>query len=73
MPKLPAVSGTDLVRALERLGFEQQRQRGSHVVLRRGANGCVVPLHSELKRGTLAGIIRQAGLTGGEVLEALNK
>ncbi len=73
MPKLPAVSGADLVRALERLDFEQQRQRGSHVVMRRGANGCVVPLHSDLKRGTLAGIIRQAGLTSDEVLKALNK
>lgn len=73
MPKLPVVSGAELVRALERLGFERQRQRGSHVVLRRGGNGCVVPLHDQLKRGTLTGIIRQAGLPSDEVLEALNQ
>ena len=73
MPKLPVVSGPDLVRALERLGFEQRRQRGSHVVLRRGEQGGVVPLHAELKRGTLAGILRQADISAEELLEALRK
>lgn len=63
MPKLPVVSGAEVVRALERLGFERVRQRGSHVVLRRGDAGCVVPLHKEIKSGTLAGILRQAELT----------
>jgi predicted RNA binding protein YcfA (HicA-like mRNA interferase family) len=58
MPKLPHVSGTEIVRALERLGFEQTRQRGSHVVLRRGPAICVVPLHKEVKTGTLAGLLR---------------
>ena len=53
---------------LERLGFVQVRQRGSHVVMRRGGAGTVVPLHKELKTGTLAGIIRQAGLTQDEFL-----
>lgn len=71
MPDYPVVSGADLIRALERLGFEQVRQRGSHVVLRRGEQGCVVPLHRELKRGTLAGIVRQSGLSPEEVIAAL--
>ena len=53
---------------LERLGFEQVRQRGSHVVLRRGDVGCVVPLHKEVKTGTLAGLLRQAGVTIDELL-----
>jgi predicted RNA binding protein YcfA (HicA-like mRNA interferase family) len=35
MPKLPRVSGADAIRALEKLGFVQVRQRGSHVVLKR--------------------------------------
>ena len=70
MPKLPVLSGTDVVKMLERLGFEQIRQRGSHVVMRRGVTGTVVPLHKELKTGTLAGIIRQAGLTQDEFLGA---
>ena len=71
MPDWPVVSGAELVRALERLGFEQMRQRGSHVVLRRGGAGCVVPLHRELKRGTLAGIVRQAELSADAVIGAL--
>ena len=60
MPKLPRISGAVAVRALERLGFSQLRQTGSHVIMRRGAVGCVVPLHDELKVGTLAGVLRQA-------------
>ena len=68
MPKLPVLSGAEVVKALERLGFAQIRQRGSHVVLRRGANGTVVPLHREVKTGTLAGILRQAGVTQDEFL-----
>ena len=60
MPKLPRVSGATVVRALERLGFEKLRQSGSHVIMRRGSKGCVVPMHSEVKVGTLAGVLRQA-------------
>lgn len=71
MPKLPVLSGRDVVRALEQLGFEQMRQRGSHVILQRNGVGCVVPLHRELKAGTLAGIIRQAGLTQDAFLGAV--
>tara|TARA_R110002124_G_scaffold91659_1_gene233280 strand:- start:191 stop:406 length:216 start_codon:yes stop_codon:yes gene_type:complete len=71
MPRLPVVSGKQAIKALEYLGYEKKRQRGSHVVLRKGDKGCVVPLHKELKAGTLAGIIRQSGLTVEEFLEAL--
>lgn len=71
MPRLPVLSGGDVVKMLERHGFEQVRQRGSHVILRRGALGCVVPLHKELKTGTLAGVIRQAGLSQDEFLAAM--
>ncbi|HLB47776.1 MAG TPA: type II toxin-antitoxin system HicA family toxin [Anaerolineales bacterium] len=63
MPKLRRVSGREAIRALERLGFKQVRQRGSHVVLRKADRGCVVPLHDELALGTLRGILRQAGVT----------
>ena len=60
MPKLPRTSGAAIVKALERLGFVRVRQSGSHVIMRRGPKGCVVPMHSEVKVGTLAGILRQA-------------
>lgn len=70
MPRLPVLSGAEIIKALQRLGFEQVRQRGSHVVLRRDATGCVVPLHREVKAGTLAGILRQAGVTPDDFIEA---
>jgi predicted RNA binding protein YcfA (HicA-like mRNA interferase family) len=60
MPKLPVVSGPELVRVLQRLGFQQVSQRGSHAKLRRGTVRCVVPLHRELKKGTLSGILADA-------------
>ena len=71
MPKLPILSGAELVKALERLGFEQTRQRGSHVMMRRGSVGTVVPLHREVKTGTLAGILRQAQVGQDEFLGAV--
>ena len=71
MPKRPVVSGAQAIRALERLGFIAVRQRGSHVVLRRGERGCVIPLHSEIRSGTLATILRQADLTDEEFFGAV--
>ena len=68
MPKLPVLSGQQVVSALERLGFTMVRQRGSHVVMRRGSTGCVVPLHRELKTGTLANIIKQAGIAADDLV-----
>jgi len=71
VPKLPRVSGAEVVRALERLGFAVARQRGSHIVLRRGSTGCVVPNHRELKTGTLAGVLKQAGVSAEDFMNAL--
>jgi predicted RNA binding protein YcfA (HicA-like mRNA interferase family) len=71
MPKLPVVSSTEAIRALERLGFSVVRQRGSHIVLRKGSSGCVVPNHKELKTGTLAGILKQADVSPDEFIAAL--
>ncbi len=71
MPKLPRVSGAAVIRALERLGFKKARQSGSHVIMRRGAKGCVVPLHSEVKVGTLAGVLRQADVSAEEFILVL--
>ncbi|MCX5973823.1 MAG: type II toxin-antitoxin system HicA family toxin [Coprothermobacterota bacterium] len=73
MPNLPRVSGQEAIRTLERLGFVQVRQRGSHIVLKRqtpeGEVGCVVPLHRELAVGTLRGILKQARVTFDEFVE----
>lgn len=71
MPKLPRISGAKVVRALEHLGFEQVRQSGSHVIMRRELKGCVVPLHAEIKVGTLAGVLRQAEISTEEFMRVL--
>ncbi len=74
-PKLPRVSAEEAIRSLERLGFVQIRQRGSHVILKKGIStgdiGCVVPLHRELAIGTLRSILRQAEVTPEEFIENL--
>ncbi len=75
MPRLPRVSGQETIRALERLGFTQVRQKGSHVVLRKlmpeGTVGCTVPLSQQLAIGTLASILRQAQITTEEFIANL--
>jgi predicted RNA binding protein YcfA (HicA-like mRNA interferase family) len=73
MPKLPVLSGREVVRILESLGFVALRQRGSHITMRRGAGGCVVPQHKEVKLGTLKVILRQADLSAEEFLRAIDR
>ncbi|MCM0045598.1 MAG: type II toxin-antitoxin system HicA family toxin [Burkholderiaceae bacterium] len=71
MPEIPGLSGQDLVRALQRLGFAVVRQSGGHVVLRQGARGCVVSNHKELKVGTVNGVLRQAGVSPEQLMSVL--
>ena len=63
MPGLPRESGTEALKAPQRLGFEKVRQSGSHVVARKGARRCIIPMHGELKVDTLTGLLRQAGVS----------
>ena len=62
MPELPHLSGTEIVKIFQRMGFAVARQKGSHVVLRKGNRGCVVPMHKEVAVGTLKSAIKQAGI-----------
>jgi predicted RNA binding protein YcfA (HicA-like mRNA interferase family) len=73
MPELPHLSGAEIIRILEKIGFATVRQRGSNVVMRRGGAGCVVPMHREVKRGTLAGILKQAGIDPQSFIEILRR
>jgi predicted RNA binding protein YcfA (HicA-like mRNA interferase family) len=64
--KLPTdLSGRDVRKALERIGFVFQRQKGSHMILRREnpVSRVVVPDHSRVRPGTLRHILHEAGLT----------
>jgi predicted RNA binding protein YcfA (HicA-like mRNA interferase family) len=71
MPKLPHVSGREIIRVLERLGFEAVRQNGSQVAMRCGSRACVVPLHKPVKVRTLAGLLRQGRVNVQEFLDLL--
>jgi predicted RNA binding protein YcfA (HicA-like mRNA interferase family) len=75
MPKLPLVSGEKAVKALQRLGFFVDRQRGSHVVMKKitpeGERGCVIPMHKELALGTLRSALKMAGVSPEEFSDAL--
>ena len=65
--KLPLISGLEVIKRLKKIGFIATRQKGSHVRLEKfdGENPIklTVPLHSELKKGTLNRIIKDAGLS----------
>jgi len=72
--RLPSVRPREVVRALERAGFAQYRQTGSHLIMvHRGRKKIVtVPMHArEIKRGLLSGIIKQSGLSQREFAELL--
>ena len=73
MSKLPVISGSDCVKALNKIGFEVYRQRGSHITMVRKSppSQTTIPNHIELDRGTLRAIIRQVGLTVDQFVELL--
>lgn len=65
MSKLRKISGKECLKILcNKFGFQAARQRGSHVVVKKetayGKIGTVIPMHSELKTGTLKAILEQA-------------
>jgi|HubBroStandDraft_1064217.scaffolds.fasta_scaffold07419_8 predicted RNA binding protein YcfA (HicA-like mRNA interferase family) len=72
-PALSDLPLRDVVRALKAVGFERVRVKGSHAVYR-DADGrvVIVPEHKTVKRGTLASILRQAGLTTAEFMKLLD-
>jgi len=77
MSKLRKLSGKEIVKILvEKFEFEVVRQRGSHVVLRKFKDGekivTVVPMHGEVKIGTLLGILKLARTTKEEFMKNLN-
>ena len=78
MSRLPKLSGEEIVKILvKEFGFEVSRQKGSHVVLKKFESGrkivTVVPLHSEVKKGTLLGILRLAEISKEDFLKKIVK
>ena len=60
--KLPVISGENMVKFLAKQGFLAKRQTSRHVVVQKEWRVFSVPLHRELKKGTLMGILKQAGI-----------
>lgn len=75
MPKLPQLSGSDLVKALQRLGFEVIGQKGSHIkLLHPDGRVAIVPNHKAVKPGTLKkGILNPLRISVEQLIEALRK
>ncbi|MDX6383466.1 MAG: hypothetical protein QOK48_1039 [Blastocatellia bacterium] len=74
MSLLPRVSGREVVKALLKAGYEHDRQRGSHIILRQRIDPhrrIIVPDHKEVAKGTLRSIIRETGLSVGEFKDLL--
>lgn len=72
MSVLPRISGREAVSAFRKLGYEVDRQKGSHIILRhRDApfRRLTVPDHREVAKGTLRALIREAGITVEEFAE----
>ncbi len=75
MPKLPVLSGKELIKILLKLGYEHVRTRGSHIILvkqtEKGKKTIPVPNHKELAKGTLKAIMSQADLNLDDLLNLL--
>lgn len=73
--KLPVVSADELIKTLEKFGYEVIRQKGSHIRLRHSTDAqrpaLTVPRHKTLKRGLLRRILRDARITVEELLAVL--
>lgn len=72
MPKLPVLKPRQVISALERAGFRQVRQKGSHIQFKRGNLLVTVPSHpGDLNPQVLRSILRQSQMTAEEFVELL--
>ena len=74
MTKIPVVSGRQLMKALKKIGYELDHQKGSHMILRHRQpphRRLTIPDHKEITKGTLRNILREGGLTVEELVSIL--
>lgn len=75
--KLPVLSAREVIKALEKDGFKELRQKGSHISLYKKSGNktylTIVPNKKEIKKGTLLGILKKAGISKEKFIELLNK
>jgi len=74
-PQLPVLSGREVVRVFELLGWQVMRQNGSHIIMTKQneLTTLSIPDHRETAKGTLRTLIRAAGLTVAEFVDTLRK
>ena len=70
MPKLPGVNHLRAVKALQKAGFQIDRQ-SKHIFLSKGPHKAVVPRNNPVDAYTMAAIVRDAGLSIEEFKELL--
>ncbi|MBF0412590.1 MAG: type II toxin-antitoxin system HicA family toxin [Desulfamplus sp.] len=72
-PSLPVLSGREVVRVFQSLGWQVARQSGSHIIMVKDGeiSTLSVPEHREVAKGTLRALIRASGLTVAEFIEAM--
>jgi predicted RNA binding protein YcfA (HicA-like mRNA interferase family) len=75
MPPVPLLRPREVVRAFQKLGWEEARQRGSHIILTKSGHVATlsIPNHSQVARGTLRALIAKAGLTVEEFLDGISR
>lgn len=78
MPKLPVVSGKQVIKALQKIGFEKVAQKGSHIKFQKIEQSrtitVIVPNHKIIKRGTLRnGILNAIPISVEEFIKLLKK
>ena len=73
MASLPVLSGQEVVRVFESLGWSVARQRSSHIIMTKEGEIVTlsIPNHKEVARGTLRSLIRSANLTVDEFVKAV--
>lgn len=70
MSRLPIISGNDLLKFLSKKNYQIMGRKGSHVRLHDDdGHTVIVPVHPELRIGTLKSIINQMGMTQDEFID----
>lgn len=70
MPKLPGINHKRAVKAFEKSGFWVTRKR-KHITMTNGIRIITIPRSNPVDAFTMAGIIKDAGMTVGEFKEVL--
>jgi predicted RNA binding protein YcfA (HicA-like mRNA interferase family) len=75
--KYPVLKPSEVIITLEKLGFTYKSQKGSHVKYIKTAENqqtktVIIPMHTEVAKGTLQSILEQAGITLNDFLKHLS-